>query len=243
MARDDVDRLLATMRDRRSVRRFRSDPVPDDAVATLVEAARWAPSAGNRQAWRLLVVTDPALRAALDEAVREAVAAIRADLRDAARADADRYLDHFTHFAGAPLLLAPIHRGVDLLGASRGGKGDEASARRAEADAIQSVAAAIQNLLLAAHALGLGACWMTGPLVAEAALARLLRVPAGWVLSALVPVGWPAEQPAPPPRRRAETTVRRVAAQGPSGVGPSEAGLSEVGEDSCATCSSTASTK
>jgi hypothetical protein len=51
---------------------------------------------------------------------------------------------------------------------------------------------------------------MTGPLVAAGALAGVLEVPRGWTLSALVPVGLPAEQPAPPPRRRPETLVRQM---------------------------------
>jgi nitroreductase len=72
------------------------------------------------------------------------------------------------------------------------------------------VAAAIENLLLCAHALGLGACWMTGPLVAAEALAAILEVPRGWTLSALVPVGRPAERPATPPRRPRDALVRRL---------------------------------
>ena len=203
----DYEVLLATLRGRRSVRRFLPDPVPEEGIEALVEAARWAPSASNRQAYRLLLVTNPELRAALAAAVEAAARMLCAELREDMRPWGGHYAAHFTHFAEAPLLVVPIHRaGGDLLRAAGAARGGE----RGEADALQSVAAAIQNLLLAAHTLGLGACWMTGPLVAEPALSRLLAVPRGWRISALIPVGVPAERPPAPPRRAAARLVRRV---------------------------------
>ncbi len=199
--------LLALLRTRRSVRRFRPDPVTDAQVAALVEAAASAPSAGNRQAWRLLLVTSRARIDAMAAAVRDEVGRLRAGLREDAAAGAEAYLANFLHFAGAPLVVAPVHRqGPDLLAAA----GAAPRASRGDAEALCSVAAAVENLLLCAHALGLGACWMTGPLVAAAALEQVLEVPRGWALSALVPVGVPAEEPAPPPRRAPESLVRRM---------------------------------
>jgi len=64
----------------------------------------------------------------------------------------------------------------------------------------QSLGACIQNLLLAAHALGYGTCWMTGSMVAQSELEALLEVADPWHLVALVPVGRPAHKPSPPPR-------------------------------------------
>jgi len=199
--------LLALLRTRRSVRRFRAEPVSEEELAALVEAATSAPSAGNRQAYRLLLVASRPRLDAMAAAVREEVARLKAGVRADAAPEADAYLESFLHFAGAPLVVAPIHRcGPDLLAAA----GAAPRLSRGDADALSSVAAAIENLLLCAHALGLGACWMTGPLVAADALARILEVPQGWALSALVPVGRPAEEPAPPPRRRSEALVRRL---------------------------------
>lgn len=203
-----ADALLALLRGRRSVRRFLPDPVTEEQIERLVEAARWAPSASNRQAWRLIVVSSPPRIGAMAEAVRSASARLREGARTDTAAELDAYLQHFLHFATAPLVIAPIHRGgLDLLKATAGAA--DVDGRR-ELDALSSVAAAIQNLLLCAHAMGLGACWMTGPLVAEEALRPLLEVPAGWSLSALVPVGRPAEEPPPPARRAADQLVRRL---------------------------------
>ncbi|HOX45442.1 MAG TPA: nitroreductase family protein [Myxococcota bacterium] len=220
-------RLLELLRGRRSIRRFRPEPVPAELVSKLAEAARWAPSAGNRQAWRLLAVSAPGRRAALRAAVDEALAPFRAGLRPEAAEDANRYLDAFCFFDQAPLVLAFAHRpGPDLLAASQQRRARPAGSpagRQAE-DSLASVAAAVENLLLAAHALGLGACWMTGPLVAAPALGRLLGLQDSWEVAALVPVGYPAEAPAAPPRRAAERLLRVLDAGDDGEDGPREGG-------------------
>jgi nitroreductase len=204
---DPSQALLAAIRDRRSVRRFAPGRLPTGALEQVLEAARWAPSAGNRQAWRMWVVTGLNTIAAMRAAVEQQVVALRAGLRAEIRKDAGTYLDHFTFFGLAPVVVVPLYRaGPDLLAASQ--EQAISSPDRAEADALCSVAAAVQNLLLAAHSLGLGACWMTGPLVAADALADLLQVPAGWKIAALVPIGRPAEDPPPPARRAPDRLVR-----------------------------------
>lgn len=200
-----ADAFLSVLRGRRSVRRFRPDPVSDEAIAAMAEAASWAPSAQNRQAYRLVAVTSP-------ERIRELAEAVRAESELLKRALPDRvpsaYIDNFLHFQGAPLVFAPFHRaGLDPLKAMGL---DHPAVGQAELDALSSVAAAIQNLLLCAHALGLAACWMTGPLIAASALARILEVPAGWKLTALIPVGTAAESPAAPRRRPIEQLLRRM---------------------------------
>ncbi len=69
------------------------------------------------------------------------------------------------------------------------------------------------NLLLAAHTLGLGACWMTGPLVAADGLRRCLQVTKGWDIAALVPVGYADEEPQPPKRRPLQRLIQRRSAR------------------------------
>jgi nitroreductase len=215
----DYEILLSTLRSRRSIRAFRPEPVAPPLVDQLLEAARWAPSAGNRQPYRFIVVSSPAELAAMSSAVRASVESIRHALRADVQRTAGAYLDSFLHFDVAPLCIVPIHRaGLDLLGrsleASAGSGRAAVRGGQAELDALCSVSAAIQNLLLAAHTLGLGACWMTGPLVAASALGEILRVPAGWTLSALIPIGYPAEAPEPPARRPLER-LRLGAARAP----------------------------
>lgn len=204
----DYPALLDLMRSRRSVRSFLPVPLDPLVLDKLVEAARWAPTAGNRQAFRLLAIESREALSRMGEAVAAAVERLRGSVRADLRAAAGRYLDNFLHFTHAPLVLAPIWRpGASLLGAALQ---SPPATEPADEEGLASVSAAIENLLLAAHALGLGACWMTGPLVAREELQRILGVPEGWRLAALVPVGRPAAEAPVPPRRDAGRLVQRL---------------------------------
>ncbi len=199
--------LLELMENRRSIRRFQNRPVPRQVVEMLVEAARWAPSAGNRQNFRFLSVARVATLKALVAAVRKEIKRVRQRVREGYREQVDDYTDNFIHFSDAPLLIVPIHRhGPNLLNAVC--DQEVISEMDACPEACCSVSAAIMNLLLAAHSLGLGACWMTGPLIAGKSMAQILEVPPGWAISALIPVGYPDESPPAPGRRPVSQLLR-----------------------------------
>lgn len=187
--------LLSLMRERRSVRRFRAEPLPAGTLERLLEAARWAPSASNRQPFRFLAIEDVASRTRMADLVREAVQENLEKLAEDERGPAAAYAENFVGFENAPLVLATYFRNRNPLAECLALPADW------EVGAVSSASAAIMNLLLAAHALGLGACWMTGPLVAAPRLEAFLGVPTGWRLSAIIPVGFAAETPAAPARR------------------------------------------
>lgn len=160
--------VFEAIRARRSVRRYLSDPVPDEVLEELLSAAILAPSAGNAQPWRFIVVRDLKLRE---------------DLVAAA------YGQSF--LAEAPVVIVVC---ADLERARR------AYHQRGETlYCLQDTAAAIQNLLLAATAKGLGTCWVGA--FDEGKVAELLGLPRGLRPVALVPVGKPAETPPARPRR------------------------------------------
>ncbi len=207
----DLDLLLRLVRGRRSVRSLREEPVSEAALERLLEAARWAPSAGNRQAYRMIVVRSAAVLEQMGRAVRRATERVVAAQRPEQAARVEGYLGSFHHFESAPAVIVAIYRaGADLLGpAAEAGRGDGA-VPRSVVDSLSSVSAAVQNLLLAAHAAGLGACWMTGPLIASGELERILEVPRGWDIAALVPVGYAHEQPEAPARRQLSRSVKWI---------------------------------
>lgn len=182
--------LFEAIRSRRSIRRYRPDPVPPDLVTRLLEAACWAPSAHNRQPWRFAVMTDAEVKGQLACAMGMR---LRADLerdglplevieRDVARS--------YARITGAPvvILVALTLTDMDVY----------PDPRRSQAEwtmAVQSVAMAVQNLLLAAHAEGLGACWMCAPLFCPEVVKAALHLPEDWQPQALVTLGYPAEPP------------------------------------------------
>ena len=205
-----IDRLLTIIRERRSVREFGPGEVTDEEMRLIVEAARHAPSNSNRQAWKFLAVRNRDTRMRLRGAVEAKAGAIREKASDPEQlAILEQFGPYLRFFADAPLLfivlykrapsfLEPLLDGLDALTT-------EASL---PAEGF-SAAMAIQNMLLAAHALGLGACCTTAPLVAAAEIRDILKIPPAFVIAALVPVGRPVNQ-APAPFRKPIAQILEV---------------------------------
>ena len=184
--------LYRLLRERRSIRRYVDRPVERALVERLLEAAAWAPSAHNRQPWRFAVIEDGATKERLAEAMN---AALRADLAadglppDQIETQAAR---RRARLARAPLLI--------LLCLSMADMDCYPDAKRQRAEwtmATQSLALAGQNLLLAAHAEGLGACWLCAPLFCPEVVRASLGLPADWEPQAFISLGWPDERPQP----------------------------------------------
>jgi coenzyme F420-0:L-glutamate ligase/coenzyme F420-1:gamma-L-glutamate ligase len=188
MPRDAAQVLSDIARSRRSIRRYQDKPVPRQVLNDLLEAARWAPSAHNRQPWRFAVVESEATKRALAAAMGER---LKEDLeRDGAprpAIDAD-VLRSYARITRAPALIVACvtMRDMDVYSDSRRKKAEWTMAG-------QSVAMAVENLLLSAHALGLGACWMCAPLFVPDTVREVLKLDADWDPQALITIGYPAE--------------------------------------------------
>ena len=199
------------LRARRSVRRFDSRPVPREVVVRLLEAAVTAPSASNKQPWRFFVVETRARIDAMAAAVREATSRIAAARVPEASLESFRaYGDYFTRFEAAPAVIVPICRALTILSnlVDADAADRDAIAAMEERSGVIGASLALGNLLLAAHAIGLGASGMTGPLVAEPALRAILGIPDGWRIVALVPIGYAAEEPRRTDRKPVDKVVR-----------------------------------
>jgi coenzyme F420-0:L-glutamate ligase/coenzyme F420-1:gamma-L-glutamate ligase len=186
---------------RRSVRKFKPEPVPEEVVRRILESAHAAPSAHRSQPWRFVVLRDGAARRSLAERMAEAYARdAEADGRkpETVRARNERSVNQIS---AAPLVVLAL-ADESCLPAGLG--------RRAEGERLllaQSVAAAVQNLLLAAHAEGLGACWICAPAFCPQTVGGHLRLPETWIAQALVLIGYPAEDPPRPEGRAIEEVV------------------------------------
>lgn len=208
MTPDNLDRLkapgLALIAGRRSIRRYVAGALDRGVVEQVLRAAVWAPSAHNRQPWRFALLAAAASKERLARAMGERLSADR-------RADGDdpgvvaRDVERsFARISAAPVVIL-----VSLAMAEMDRYPD---ARRREAErimAIQSTAMAMQNLLLAAHALGLGAAVMCAPLFCGDTVAATLGLPAGWEPQGLVTLGLPADHGKPPVRRALAECVWR----------------------------------
>ncbi len=206
--------LLELLQARRSVRRFKPDAIPRETVERLVEAAVAAPSASNKQPWRFVAVTDRATIAKMAAGVREAVDRIARHIEPASAASFRGYGSYFTRFEDAPLVLVALCKRLTVLSNLVGESLPADDRSRIEAmergSALIGAAMAMQNLLLMAHDLGLGASGMTGPLVAVDRIRAILEVPESWDVAALVPVGRPDEAPTPTERKSVSAVLRWI---------------------------------
>ena len=162
--------------------------MPQAIIDRLLESAVWAPSAHNRQPWRFVVITTAnakqKLAGAMGEALRRDLAADGLS-RTAIDRDANR---SYTRLTGAPLLIL-----VCLTMADMDEYPDERRNRNEALMAAQGAAMAGQNLMLSAHALGLGACWLCAPLFCPEIVRETLDLPADWQPQGVITVGYPAE--------------------------------------------------
>jgi coenzyme F420-0:L-glutamate ligase/coenzyme F420-1:gamma-L-glutamate ligase len=197
--RDILERLI---RDRRSVRRFRPEPVADSDLLALLEAARWAPSPHNSQPWRFAIVRAGERRRRLAEAM---AARWLADL--AAHDEANEAVLKKVETRRRRLIEAPAAIIVSLTG-DRLDAYPDVERRQAEwLTAEHSLGAAVQNLLLAARGRGIGACWICAPAFCPDTIREALALPEGWAPRALVLAGYPAAPPPDPWRAPLEDLV------------------------------------
>ena len=187
--------LYEAMSTLRAVRRLRPDPLPEGVLERILTAATWAPSGGNVQPWRVVVVRNPALRKGLGDLYRPEwnrySAGARAGLErmaGEARAKQARMLaaaDHLgEHLGDAPVILVfcfnpEVMTITDL------------NLPRPSVVGGASVYPAVQNALLACRAEGLGCVLTTLLCVCEAQVRPLLRIPEPWGTAAFVPIGYP----------------------------------------------------
>lgn len=198
--------LYQAMRTLRAVRRLRPDPIPDDVLHRVLEAATWAPSGGNRQPWRIIVVKDPARKQRLRSLYAERWAEyikrygnMPADTPQAVRertgrtVGAGNYLAAHFHeapvlavFCFNPTLLAVTDAQLDRISVVGGG----------------SVYPAVQNLLLACRVEGLGCVLTTLLCASEPEVRELLSIPQPWATAATIPIGYPVGRGHGPITRR-----------------------------------------
>ncbi|BBB89895.1 MAG TPA: nitroreductase family protein [Methylomusa anaerophila] len=173
---------------RRSIRKFKPDPIHKENILKILNAANWAPSALNLQPWEFLVVSGEKKNKLgsnygkiVDNYTKD-----WAEAPDKAFMPRSEFIQFANIYGGAPVIiivLAETH--------------DDPNYQKAF---LESASAAMENMLLAATALGLGGCWMTGPLADEKYLRKVLSIPDDREVVAISPIGYPAVIPEPRPR-------------------------------------------
>ncbi len=199
------DELHAFLRTRRSIRRFKPDPVPQDCLYRILETATFAPSAHNLQPWRFVVVTNSVMKSDLAQAI---AARFRQDMQAEGIPEADiqaRGKRTLRRTVQAPVIVvlcrdtAQVKLEQDLF-----------LQQNEILMGIQSVALAGLQLLLAAHAEGLGATWICWPIYAPDETCHALELPKEWDPQGMLFLGYPGEVPEAPERNSLQEVVRFI---------------------------------
>lgn len=187
--------LYETMSTLRAVRKLRTDPIPEDVLERVLQAACWAPTGGNQQPWRVVVVTDPDVKQGLADIYGPEWEKYSAGFMKRLEGlpaeeyakwerimEAGNYLaDHLAEapailmFCANPKMMAITDAKLDRVSIVGGG----------------SVYPAVQNLMLACVAEGLGCTLTTLHCLREGEVKELLDIPDGWATAGMVPIGYP----------------------------------------------------
>lgn len=165
-----MNEVLRAIRERRSIRVFRPDPIEPEKLEAILEAARWAPSGRNTQPWRFVVVESKEKREELGRVVTQ---------MDMVRT--------------APVTIAILR---------------DKDAGYDEIKDAQAIGACAQNILLAAHSLGLGACWLGR--LRDPQVEKIIGAKENEELMMLIVIGYPAERPPTRERKPLSELVRRI---------------------------------
>ncbi|MFA5316257.1 MAG: nitroreductase family protein [Dehalococcoidales bacterium] len=175
--------VLEAIKTRRSIRRFKSTPLDNETLEQVLEAARWAPSWANSQCWRFIVVRDEHLKSELASTLMGKPVEGSSEISRNSATDA---------LIQAPLIIvvcAELGKSGYFQGKASTDKGDWY---------MFDTALAMQNLVLAAHSLGLGTVFVG--LFDAGKAAQILEVPDGFKVVAITPLGYPDQEPRARPR-------------------------------------------
>jgi len=192
--------FLDVLKSRKSIRRYKADPIPDEMLDKILEAARWAPTGENYQPWRFIVVRNQETRNKIGDLAKQGSGSRMSawyclgELQQRFEGIQDpvkraevlelMYSGRVSEFAKqAPVVIA-------VIGDLRVGSGD----------VPYDLSAAAENMLLQAHSMGLGACWVHGPVASTRDAKRfkeILGIPTGmgdYKVIAFLAFGFPKEQ-------------------------------------------------
>ncbi|MGA1871477.1 MAG: nitroreductase family protein [bacterium] len=202
------DEVLDFLKSRRSIRKFKKNAVPDKDIHRAIEAASYAPSNGNYQPWKFLYIQNEDSRKGLEKIVIDKIEVISKGIeREEWRDEFQHYSRYFTFFINAPALIVALYKRAPST-LRKILKNNEINQTRSE---LASISAAIQNMLLMLHAMGYGACWMTGPLlVAKEEMEEFLDIRRPFEIASLIPFGIPEKRPDPPRRKELRKVLAKI---------------------------------
>lgn len=194
--------IIDEIKTRRSIRKYTQQPVTEEDIRSLLETASFAASAHNAQPWRFIVLVDAKSKNNLANSMAEVWLKELENDHIPKNTRCKMVKASVERFTQAPVLIVACLTLEDM------DTYPNFERQQHERDlAVQSLAAALQILLLAAQAKGLGTCWYCAPIFCKSAVRNALTIPDTVEPQALITLGYPAESPKTPPRNPSENYV------------------------------------
>ena len=205
-----LEELLKIIKERRSIRDFTKEKIGEEEIKVLIDAARYAPNNTNRQAWKFIILRNDKIKSEIAAAVKEKIEKVKENIEEKELQDMFiNYSKYFLLFSQAPVVIFALYKTalsiVDRVLSKTGIKAVE----KVEPELI-SVSMAVQNLLLTAHVMGLGACCMTSPLIAYTEIKKILDIRPPFEIAALIPIGKYEKEPEPVRRKKVDRIIEIV---------------------------------
>jgi len=200
----DYDSFLELIKARRSIRQFKTDPIPDEYVDMIIEAARWAPSGANTQPWEFVIVRDQKLKDDIVQIVRKSqehnalmeTAREPWQVKPKAETPAQQSRQAVRNYNEAPVFIILLGDTRTHVGLPMGRRFNYSQLQLAY---MSGLASAMLYMHLAATALGLASQWVSGVSNAfgHCLIKKLLGIPQALEIYDMIVVGYPSYKPGP----------------------------------------------
>jgi len=186
---DRYEEFYSICKARKSTRSFSDQPVPAETIEKILNAAYTSPYASNKKNWEIIVANERGLIDKIAETVQSVSEQVKENIREDYKESFSQYARNFIHFRTAPVLLIPTFRVINSISFMMGT--DSSPLSQWERDNfVKSISCVCMLILLAAESLGLGSCFMTGPLIAEKEIGELIKLKNGRQIGAIIPIGY-----------------------------------------------------
>ncbi|TET33731.1 MAG: nitroreductase family protein [Planctomycetota bacterium] len=206
--------LYETLKARRSIRKFKPEKPDRELIEKLIEAAITAPSGSNKQPWKFIVISNAEVIDRIAKALHKTMDRFSEHVTERYKYAFRVYEKYFSKFEGAPMVIVPLYQNITVISKfiedDMPAKDRDRILRMEQHIGLISASLALENLCLMAHDLGLGTCIMSGPLVAPDEIREILGIDSTWEPLSIVPVGYPDEDPKPPPRKPVENILKWI---------------------------------
>lgn len=194
MTENRYEILKSICQARKSIRRFSDGELPEESIQKIIEIARTAPYASGLKNWNIQVVKSKEVISQMAECIKRNADKMSLLVKENLRQDFLNYSKNFTFFGNAPVIFILTFRVSPVIKAMMGDNAEAAVLQWERDNFTKSISCVAMLVLLAAESLGYGACYMTGPLIAQNEIMILLDSKPGREIGAIIPVGFKENQ-------------------------------------------------